>query len=77
MANYKERKTNLYLYFFSLSKNTIPLIFSQKRLMECVTSIFNDKTNIGGVPTLSQTLWGMHGSGNKTSKFPVFMGLVI
>lgn len=45
--------------------------------MHCVTSICNVKTNINVVPTLSQSLWGMHMSGNKTGKIPAFMELVI
>lgn len=45
--------------------------------MQSVTSIFNDKTNINGVPALSQTLWGMRVSGNEMGKVSAFMGLVI
>lgn len=80
MANYKAGKKNLHLHnFFSFFFffNTIPLIFSQERLMRCVTSVINDKTNINGVPALLQTPWGMHMSGNKMSKVPAFMGPVI
>ena len=78
LANYKAGKKNLHLYnFFSFFFYTIPLIFSQERLMWCVNSVINNKTNINGVPALLQTPWGMHVSGNKMSKVPAFMGPVI
>ena len=44
----------LLLFFFY----TIPLIFSQERLMWCVALIFHEEINISGVPTLSQTFGG-------------------
>lgn len=71
MANYIVRETNLHSYnfFFSLFFfYAILLIFSQESLVQCVTLIFNDKANINRVPTVSQTFWEMHVSGNKTGK---------